>query len=258
MTAHFRLDGRVALITGGAGIYGSAMTEALAEAGARVIVASRDRGATDSLAERLRAAGGDVTGAALDLASAESVTLLRDSIAAEHERLDVLVNNAVARVGGDADTQDEDAWARAMEVNSTGLYRACRTFGALMTDGRGGSIVNVASIHGVVAPDFRVYAGLGLTSPPDYAFAKGGVISLTRYLAAFWGPRGIRVNALSPGGCRTDDHPDEFAERYAARTMLGRMGRRADVKGPLVFLASDASGYVTGHNLLVDGGLTCL
>jgi NAD(P)-dependent dehydrogenase (short-subunit alcohol dehydrogenase family) len=254
----FRLAHRVALVTGGAGIYGTAITEALAAAGARVVIGSRGIEAGTRLAERLTAEGGEVHAVALDLASQASIDAARAWLLDELGGIDVLVNNAVARVGGDPETQDEAAWAAAMEINSTGLYRACRAFGGAMAQRGRGAIVNVASIYGVVAPDFAVYEGMDFTSPPDYAYAKGGMISLTRYLASYYGRHGVRVNVLSPGGCRTDEHPDAFAARYAQRTMLGRMGAPEDVKGPIVFLASDASRYVTGHNLIVDGGLSAL
>jgi NAD(P)-dependent dehydrogenase (short-subunit alcohol dehydrogenase family) len=127
-----------------------------------------------------------------------------------------------------------------------------------MCEQRSGSIVNIASIYGMVGPDFHIYQGTEMTSPVNYAFAKGGMINLTRYLASYLAPFGVRVNCLSPGGFYTNDMPPQFLERYLNRTPLRRMAEADDIKGPAVFLASDASRYVTGQNLAIDGGWTAI
>ena len=150
-----------------------------------------------------------------------------------------------------------EAWQRSMEVNATGLFAISRAFLEPMMEAGAGSIVNIGSIQSVVAPDFGNYAGTPMTTPPDYHFHKHGLIGLTRYLAALGGPRGVRVNAVSPGGFQTQDHKEPFISQYCRRVFLGRMARHDDIKGAIVFLASDASAYITGQNLVVDGGYTC-
>ena len=253
----FRLDGKIALVTGGAGIYGAAITEALAEAGAHVIVASRNVERCRMLADQLSKRGLSVSASQLDLASRDSILALKDEIIREFGKIDILFNNAVARVEGDLSTITEEQWEQTMRVNSTGLFLSCKIFGEEMLKRRSGVIVNVASIYGRVAPDFSLYEGLRMTSPADYSFAKGGMINFTRYLASYYGRYNIRVNSLSPGGY-SPYLPDEFVQRYAAKTLLGRMAKPDDIKGPAVFLASDASAYITGVDLVVDGGWTAI
>ncbi|MGH9729323.1 MAG: SDR family oxidoreductase [Candidatus Acidiferrales bacterium] len=255
----FSLQGRVALVTGGAGRYGRQISTALAEARATVIVASRGAARCEEFAARLRRDGFDAEGLALDLTEEESVECLASQIESRWGKLDVLVNNAVAVTAEPFEKHSAGDWARAMECNSTVLYRACRIFGDVMCRNGSGSIVNMGSIYGVVSPDFRIYAGHDeMTNPPSYGFAKAGMIQLTRYLAVYFGPLGIRVNCLSPGGLYSPAMPEKFVEKYVYRTPLGRMAGANDIKGAAVFLASDASAYITGQNLLVDGGYTAL
>jgi NAD(P)-dependent dehydrogenase (short-subunit alcohol dehydrogenase family) len=254
----FRLDHKIALVTGGAGIVGRPISQALAEAGATVIVASRREAPCRDFAEKLRARGLRAESEELDLASEPSIAALRERILQRHSRLDILFNNAVARAGGDLRQASARDWEESMKVNSTGLFLACKMFSEPMQAQRSGSIVNVASIYGVVGPDFSVYEGTPLTNPVNYSFAKGGIISLTRYLASFLAPFLVRVNCLSPGGFRTADTPAEFVPQYSRRTLLGRMAEEDDIKGPALFLASDASRYVTGQNIAVDGGWTAI
>jgi NAD(P)-dependent dehydrogenase (short-subunit alcohol dehydrogenase family) len=254
----FRLDGKVALVTGGAGIYGGHIVRALAEAGAHVVVASRELSNCEALAGAMRSEQLKVEAAKLDLASEDSLRALRDGLIARHRRLDVLVNNAVARAGGDLRHATAAEWDSAMKVNSTGLFLSCQLFSEPMQQQRSGSIINIASIYGMVGPDFSIYEGTELSNPINYAFAKGGMINLTRYLASFLAPQNIRVNCLSPGGFCTPETPKEFVPNYVRRTPLGRMAEADDIKGPVVFLASDASQYVTGQNLAVDGGWTAI
>jgi NAD(P)-dependent dehydrogenase (short-subunit alcohol dehydrogenase family) len=254
----FRLRGKIALVTGGAGIYGAHIVRALAEAGAHVVVASRDLGKCETLAQSLTSESLQVEAAALDLTSESSIRGLCQKILDRHGRLDVLVNNAVARSGGDLRHVTAAEWEAAMKVNSTGLFLSCQIFSEPMQKARAGSIINIASIYGMVGPDFSIYEGTRLTNPVNYAFAKGGMINLTRYLASFLAPFQVRVNCLSPGGFQTEDTPAEFVPNYVRRTPLGRMAEPDDIKGPIVFLASEASRYITGQNLPVDGGWTAI
>ena len=168
----------------------------------------------------------------------------------------MLVNNAVLRPVADWNCSAAD-FATSMQINATGLFLMTRTFGELMANNGGGSIVNIGSIQGSVGPDFSLYEGLGWETPPDYFFHKGGMVNFTRFAAAKLGPGKVRVNVISPGGFYNDQDP-RFVERYVARTLLGRMANATDLQGAIIFLASDASAYVTGTNLFVDGGYTAI
>ncbi len=252
----FRLDGKVALVTGGAGLYGRQIVAALAEAGARTVMASRDLQKLQDCARTLQAAGFDVRAMQLDQADEQSVQALHDRLHHDFDGVDVLVNNAVARPMKDwSDTAD--AFAKSMAINATGLFMMMRLFGDAMAGRRRGSIINVGSIQGVVGPDYSLYEGLGWGSPPDYFFHKGGLLQLTRYAAAKLGPAGVRVNAISPGGFY-NDQDSRFVDRYCRRTFLGRLANDTDLQGAIVFLASDASAYVTGANIPIDGGYTAM
>ena len=254
----FRLDGRIALVTGGTGILGNPIATALAEAGATVLVASRDEDHCRSFATGLSKSGLKVEGERLDLSSEAEIENLRDRILKRYGRLDILFNNAVARSGGDLRHVTAEQWDEAMRVNSTGVFLASRIFSEPMQAQGAGSIINISSIYGVVGPNFSIYEGTGIVNPVNYAFAKSGIIGFTRYLAAFLGPFGVRVNCLSPGGVRTPDTPEIFNRNYSDRTPLGRMALPEDVKGAALFLASDASAYITGQNIPVDGGWTSI
>lgn len=254
----FRLDGKVALVTGGAGLYGRHIVRALAEAGATVVLASRNAQRCKSYAAELSAEGLAVKGERLDLASERSIRSLANHLLQRHGKLDVLFNNSVARAGGDLRHVTARRWQEAMKVNSTGLLLACQVFSEPMQERRSGSIVNIASIYGMAGPDWSIYRGTDITNPIDYHFAKGGMIQMTRYLASYLGPYNIRVNALSPGGLQTGKHSKRFVKQYSLRTLLGRMADEDDIKGPAVFLASDASRYVTGANIPVDAGWTAV
>lgn len=255
----FSLRGRIALVTGGAGRYGRQISRAIAEAGATVIVASRSIERCEECAATLKNDGFDAHAFTLDLTSEDSTRCLANLIHSRFGRLDILFNNAVAVHAEPLDIHSPEEWARTMECNSTGLYRACRIFGEMMAGRRSGAIINVASIYGLVSPEFGIYNGHAeMTNPPSYGFAKAGMVQLTRYLAVYFGKWGVRVNCLSPGGLYSSEMPNEFVANYSRRTALGRMAGPNDLKGAAVFLASDASAYVTGHNLLVDGGYTAL
>ena len=253
----FRLDGKIALVTGGAGIYGIHITRALAEVGAHVVVASRNLEQCEKVAAEMRREDLKVSSAHLDLGSSESISALCEKIVGDYGKLDILFNNAVARAGGNPSTVTEEDWVSAMQINSTGFFLSCKIFGDQMIKQRFGVMVNIASIYGVVGPNFNIYEGTEMTSPANYAFAKGGMINYTRYAASYYGRFGIRVNCISPGGFQTDQ-PDVFIKNYSKQTPLGRMATDDDIKGAAVFLASDASAYITGQNLPVDGGWTAI
>jgi NAD(P)-dependent dehydrogenase (short-subunit alcohol dehydrogenase family) len=251
----FDLSGRTALVTGGGGLYGRPISTALAEAGAHVVIASRGVSRCEELAAELRHMGLQASGAQLDLADEASIDRLTEELGARFGRIDILVNAAVHRQGLDTKRTDSADWQATSRVNSLGLFLITKACLELMLPNSSGSIINIASIYGVVGPDFPIYGATGMTSPAFYSYDKGGMIAFTRYLACEYGPNGIRVNSISPGGL-FDEQPEEFIRNYTARTPLGRMASADDIKGAVVFLASDASAYVTGTNLMVDGGWT--
>lgn len=251
----FSLAGRTVLITGGGGgPLGRQMTQALAEAGARVIMTSRNVESLKVFSKSLNDLGYGVHTETLDQSDLASIQALRDRVISEHTRIDVLVNNAVLRPMGDWDSGGE-SFARSMSINATGLFAITQAFAGHMADCGGGSIINIGSIQGMVGPDFSLYEDLGWKIAPDYFFHKGGMLNFSRYVASKFGPYGVRSNVLSPGGCFSDQDP-RFVERYNRRTMLGRMANETDLKGAVVFLASNASAYITGSNIVVDGGYT--
>mgnify|MGYP003749005223 CR=1 FL=1 len=254
----FRLDGKVAVVSGGAGIVGQHIVRALAEAGAAVILASRDGCKCREAAAGLTAEGLRVEGLACDFGDEPAIRGLRDYVLEQYGHLDILFNNAVARAGGDLHHTSAEDWEGTMRLNSTGLFLSCQILSEPMQEQQSGSIVNVASIYGVVGPTFSIYEGTAMTNPVNYAFAKGGMVNLTRYLAAFLAPYNVRVNSLAPGGFESEGTPAAFRANYCRQTPLGRMARGEDIKGPAVFLASDASQYVTGVNISVDGGWTAI
>lgn len=250
----FKLDKKVAVVTGGAGLYGRQIVEAVAEAGAKTFAVGYTLKKEEKTAETLRNAGLDVTALQYDQGSEESIHALLETVVQQVGKVDVLVNNAVVRPMKSWE-DPTGAFVKSMRVNATGLFLMTRLFGNHMADGGGGSIVNIGSIHGMIAPDFTLYEGLGWGAPPDYFFHKGGMIQLTRYAASVLGSGGVRVNTVSPGGFYNAQE-DVFVRRYNQRTLLGRMADETDLKGAVVFLASDAAKYITGANLVVDGGYT--
>lgn len=255
-----RLDGRVALITGGAGHVGRAIAGALAEVGASI--ALLDAVDPQDVAAELRAAHG-VESCALRVDLAEE-TQVREAPAFVAEKLggvDILVNCA-AYVGSAALSgwacqfagQSADTWRKAIEINLTSAFVLVQSARTYLAGSGHGSIINIGSIYGVSGQDLSLYEGTDYLTPAAYAASKGGLLQLTRYLATVLAPQ-VRVNAISPGGIWRN-HSEEFRRRYEARTPLARMGREEDLKGAAVYLASDMSAYVTGQNLLVDGGWT--
>lgn len=270
MTDLFDLRGRVAVVTGSLGLLGREHLRALAEAGASLVVTDVDGAACDGLARELEAmTGRPAIGVGADVTRKGDLTRVRDVVLDRFGRLDVLVNNAAiddkvespegALEASRFEVFPLERWTRSIEVNVTGVFLCCQVLGTEMAKRGAGSIVNVASTYGVVAPDQKLYRAADGTQRfykgPAYPTTKAAVLQLTRYLASYWGPAGVRVNALSPGGVENGQDPD-FRAAYADKTMLRRMARRDDYHGALVFLASDASAYVTGANLVVDGGFT--
>ncbi|MFH0797512.1 MAG: SDR family oxidoreductase, partial [Candidatus Omnitrophota bacterium] len=253
----FSLKGKVALATGGAGLYGRQVVSALAESGAKTYVASRNLKTLEVLAEEHRSRGEDVTALELNLAEEISILKLKDEIMDRSGRIDVLVNNAVLRPMKKGFQDDAKTFAESMQVNATGLFIVTRAFGGVMAKQKNGSIINVGSIHGIIGPDPTIYRGTDMSGwAPDYFFHKGGMINFTRFIASYYGSSGVRCNCVSPGGLWTAKMPEAFVRQYSDRTFLGRLANETDLMGAVVFLASDASVYLTGANIPVDGGYT--
>lgn len=265
----FSLEDKTAIVTGAMGLLGKEHCRALADAGARVVVTDLDGDACETFA---RALGGDSPprsfGCALDVTSRDSVLQARAKILATGGGIDILINNAAMNemVERDAKGSVEDfehfpleKWRKSIDVNLTGTYLCSQVFGSVMAEQGRGSIINIASTYGMVAPDQSLYQKDDGTQDfyksAVYPATKGAVLSFTRYLAAYWGHRGVRVNSLSPGGVENGQE-EFFVRNYSNRTPLGRMASAADYRGAVVFLAGDASAYMTGANLVVDGGWT--
>lgn len=251
----FRLDGQIALVTGGAGLYGKPISRALAQAGATVVVASRSRDTCEAFAAELRGENLESEGELLDMANAASVGALAKRLEERFGGVQILVNNAYARVLDPKTSGTPGEWMESLRANILGIHLCTEAFVAGMIKAGSGSIVNIGSIYGVVGPDFRAYDGQPFSSPPDYAFIKGGLLQYSRYCATKYAKHGIRVNCLSPGGYESGQ-PRPFQDHYNNRVPLGRMAEDLDIAGPVVFLASEASRYITGANLMLDGGLT--
>jgi len=267
----FDLTGQVALVTGASNL-GYDAAEALIELGAVVYLTRRNAEEAVRTASRLAdATGGDARGIALEATDEQDWKRAVDAIVQECGKLDILINNAGGRrVGNDPpvsltddlierflEAREVDDWQYTLESNLTSVFLGCRTVVPHMKERHSGKIVNIASIDGIVGRDLRIYPGTGLSpTVPDYLAGKAGVIGLTRGLAAVLASAGIYVNSISPGGFYRGQ-PDEFVNRYSRLVPLGRMGRdRIDLKGAIAYLASPASDYTVGHNLVVDGGFS--
>jgi NAD(P)-dependent dehydrogenase (short-subunit alcohol dehydrogenase family) len=262
----FSLNGKVAVVTGAAGLLGTNHCQALAAAGANVVACDLDGEACWTLAESLDTPS---IGVELDVTQSSSIEAMLDLVLLEFNRVDVLVNNAaindmfetpaLAAEQSRFEHYPLAMWQKMVDVNVTGVFLCAQVLGQEMAGRNSGSIINVASTYGMVAPDQSLYRSPDGRQPffksPAYPTTKGAVLAFTRYLAAYWGSAGVRVNALTPGGVQ-NGQDSYFIAQYADRTPLGRMAQPTDYQGALVFLASDASSYMTGANLVVDGGWT--
>jgi 2-deoxy-D-gluconate 3-dehydrogenase len=267
----FNLEGRVAVVTGGAGLLGVEFCRTLAEAGAAVVVADLNQEAASRVASKLADGGCPAIAFGLDVTRLESTRELVAVTLKEFRRLDVLVNSAAldpkfdpdATAKGIAPGAFEDypleQWNAALNVNLTGLFLVTQACVQPMLDqGKKGSIINICSTYGLNGPDQRIYIKDGKRvayKPVYYTTTKAGVMGFTRYLAAYYAGTEIRVNALTPGGVY-NNHEEYFVKNYSAKTIMGRMARSDEMNGALLFLASDASSYMTGNNVVVDGGWT--
>ncbi|MDD5168741.1 MAG: SDR family oxidoreductase [Syntrophales bacterium] len=248
----FSCKGKTALVTGGSGLIGKEIVQGLSQFGATVYVADRDE------ATALGLFGQYIKYMYLDVASEESMRDVIRKVDDDGGGIDILVNCVYPRTsdwGMKIEDVPFESWKINVDHHLGGYFLMCREVAAIMKAHAGGSIVNLASIYGVVAPDFSIYDGTDMTMPVAYAPIKAGIIALTKYLATYFGRDGIRVNAVSPGGIFDQQDPS-FVAKYSRKTPLGRMGHPGDIVGAVLYLSSDASSFVTGHNLIVDGGWT--
>lgn len=254
----FNLSGKVAIITGACGWLGSAMSRALAEVGARVVVTSREATQASEFAATLPGEGH--LGLGFDQNDTDSSPGFVAEIVAKMGQIDILVNNAYGGPAPNIDTATAEEFDQAYHTGVSAYFVLARDVANHLRErGAAGSIINIGSMYGVVASYPDAYEDLPVNSPPNYHGLKGGVVHLTRHLAAYWAKDNIRVNTLSPGPFptqKTKDAQPDFIARLDRKVPLGRMGLPEELKGAIVLLASDAGSYITGQNLLVDGGWT--
>jgi len=262
----FSLENKTVVVTGAAGLIGRAQCIALSKFGATVVACDIDLNKTKELLNDLNHKSFAIR---LDVTNNHSILEAKEIVDSETDGVDVLINNAAINdvfVEGESILEQSmfenyscDLWKKSLNVNVTGTFLCCQVFGSVMAEKRKGSIINVASTYGLVGPDQSIYTDddgkQKFFKSPAYPTGKGAIINFTKYLAAYWGRKGIRVNTLSPGGVE-DGQNEIFVKKYSEKTMLGRMAKPEDYAGAVVYLASDASSYMTGANLIVDGGWT--
>jgi NAD(P)-dependent dehydrogenase (short-subunit alcohol dehydrogenase family) len=259
----FRLEDKVAIITGAAGLLGLQHALALSDFGATIVLTDIDQELCEQRASDIQSQSG-IKAVAIqsDVREQSSWRSLLEQTLSRFGRVDILVNNAAfttqsrsANYNASFSDFPLDDWKQILNVNLTGAYLGCQIVGSEMARRKGGSIINMASLYGVVSPHHRMYSGTEIQQPAAYSVSKAGVIALTRYLGTLWAENGVRVNCITPGGVH-NEHSEDFTSRYAALSPIGRMADREEMRGALVYLASAASVYCTGHNLVVDGGWT--
>lgn len=273
----FNLTAKVAVVTGGAGLLGAEFCHTLAEAGASVVIADLNISSAQDLGEELINHGSAALAVETDVGDLTSVQKMVETALDTFGRLDILINSAAldpkfdpehifttterspnAELQTTFENYPLEAWNTALRVNLTGAFLCCQAASIPMLDQGSGVIVNISSIYGLNGPDQRIYRRPDQPNqfkPAYYSVTKAGILGLTRYLSAYYAGKNIRVNALTPGGVH-NDHDETFVEAYSARTILGRMANKDELNGALLYLVSDASSYMTGANLVVDGGWT--
>jgi len=263
----FSLKEKVAIVTGGTGLLGKQYSTALVESGAKVAVTDLDELECMAFAETLSSSS--CIGIGLDVTDKSSIIRAKNTILEKYGKIDILVNNAAindmfespkaALEQSKFENYPLNLWQKSIDVNLTGVFLCSQVIGTEMVKHGSGSIINIASTYGIVAPDQSLYKNERgeqiFFKPPAYTATKGAIISFTKYLASYWGEKGVRINTLTPGGVE-NNQSRFFVESYSKKTPLKRMAMPTDYIGALIFLASDASLYMTGANLIVDGGWT--
>lgn len=255
----FNLEGKTAIVTGGAGYLGTAISEALAEAGADVVIASRNLENCKQLSESIsKTYGVHCEGVSLDVMNSTSVTDCLKKVMKKHHSIDILVNNAFFGASGQIDTMSEEDWNKGIEGTINGVFKCVKAVVPYMIMQKGGSIINISSMYGVVSPNPEIYENKKFNNPPNYGAGKAAIIQFTRYIACYYGMAGIRANSISPGPFPNQEVQQDksFIEHLNKKNPLGRIGKPSDLKGITVLLASEASSYITGQNICIDGGWT--
>ncbi len=257
----FDLTDKVVIITGSSGMLGTQYAYGLSECGANVILADIDISKSKITEKQIKKKfSTDPMSIKLDLTNKESILSMTSTILKKYSKIDVLINNAAYQGNSKIrssgfENLELETWNQAIDVNLTGVFLCCQSIGKQMIKQKSGNIINIASTYGLVGPDQRIYGKSGQNSAIFYAATKSAIINLTRYLATYWEGNGIRVNTFSPGGVENNQDPN-FIKKYSKKTPLGRMAKKDEYVGSIIFLASDASSYMTGSNLIVDGGWT--
>jgi NAD(P)-dependent dehydrogenase (short-subunit alcohol dehydrogenase family) len=264
----FNLNNKVAVVTGGAGIIGSRVCHGLATFGAKVVIAELNMEAANELAEEImREHDAEVFAVHCDISSPESLSEMVSKVAEKFGGIHVLLNNAQTKTDdlesffAPFEEYPLSMWREIMEVNLDGMFLTAQAVGKYMVEqNQGGSIIQTASTYGIVGPDHRIYEGseymgVEINTPPVYAASKAAVVGLTKYLATYWADKNIRVNTLVPGGVESGQNA-QFLKNYSFRTPLGRMAQRDEMVGAVIFMSSNASSYMTGQMVVVDGGWT--
>ena len=263
----FDIKNKNVLLTGSAGLLGSHYAELLCSNGANVILVDINEKQNKKLEKLLLSKyHTKVQSYTCDLSSIEEIRTLKHTILSDFKQIDILINNAAYTTKSSVTEKNKkssfenfsyELWEKSLSVNLTSVFLFCQEFGKLMLKQKKGVIVNISSIYGIVGADQRIYENGDFNLPVSYAATKGSIINFTRYLAAYWQKKNIRVNTLSLGGVQDSAYQkSNFIKKYSEKTMLGRMAKKSDFDGALLFLISDASSYVTGTNLVVDGGWT--
>jgi NAD(P)-dependent dehydrogenase (short-subunit alcohol dehydrogenase family) len=265
----FRLDGRVAIVTGGGGMLGLRYAEAIADAGGIPVLVDLRPEAVEAAVAKL---GGDAFGVPMDISKKDDVEAMVRQVEERFGRIDILINNAALTVKSGSETMEGyfapfeeypvELWQRALDVNLTGTFLMTQAVGRVMVVAGRGVVLNIAAVYGMVSPDHRIYEGItnqyggpAFNTPISYSATKSAILNFTRYLATYWADKGIRVNSFSPGAV-FDEHDETFVRNLTSRIPLARMAHKDEYKGAILFLVSDASSYMTGANLVVDGGWT--
>lgn len=255
----FNLSGKIALVPGGTGLLGKEIVRALSKAGSKVYLGSRNELKAKSVIDTLRYEGLDIYPLVFDVSSLESVRGAVNDLSKKETKLDILVNAVRNRdaIYKSVENTTTDDWLDYIKVDLIGTFLCSQQFHKMLIKSSSSSIINIASIYGINAVDTRIYEGTNLAKPTPitYAASKAAIINITKYLAVYWRKDNIRVNVITPGGI-FNDQPREFVNAYSHNVPIGRMGMPGDVNGAVVFLASDEASYITGQNIVVDGGWT--
>ena len=262
----FDLSGRVIVLTGSAGLLGTQYAHILSDAGSNVILVDTNKEKNQKLEKELRKKYHTrPMSFDTDITKQSEIRKLVKAVLKKYKKIDALINNAFFNhairqsKGGSISLESfpKKIWEQALELNLTGVFLCCQEIGKVMARQRKGVIVNISSIYGIQGADQRIYGKSNLNSPVSYAASKGAIVNLTRYLAAYWHRKNVRVNSLTLGGVEDKSYQKkEFIKNYSEKTILGRMAQKDEYRGAMLFLISDASSYMTGSNLIIDGGWT--